>query len=53
MMNLLLSFCLQVPTRTSVVPKAALEEVKTISTNGSSSQNGAALDFDELTDLIK
>jgi hypothetical protein len=39
--------------RTSVVPKAAVEEVKTLSVNGSASQNGAGLDFDELTDLIK
>jgi hypothetical protein len=39
--------------RTSVVPKAAVEEVKTLSVNGSTSQNGAGLDFDELTDLIK
>lgn len=38
--------------RTSVVPKAAIEEVKSLSTNGSG-HNGAALDFDELTDLIK
>jgi hypothetical protein len=38
--------------RTAVVPKAAIEEVKALSSNGAS-HNGAALDFDELTDLIK
>lgn len=43
---------MQVPSRTSVVPKAAAEEINTISANGTS-QNGAALDFDELTDLIR
>ena len=43
----------QASARTSVVPKAAMEEVKSLSTNGSSATNGAALDFDELTDLIK
>ena len=36
-----------------MVPKAAMEEVKSSSANGSATQNGAALDFDELTDLIK
>jgi hypothetical protein len=30
-----------------------MEEVKTLSANGTTGQNGAALDFDELTDLIK
>lgn len=43
---------LQAPTRTSIVPKAALEEVQSLSTNGAS-HNGGGLDFDELTDLIK
>ena len=38
--------------RTSVVPKAAVEEAKSLSTNGSTSQT-TGLDFDELTDLIK
>jgi len=47
------TFVAQVPTRSSVISKAAMEEVKTVSANGSGSQNGAALDFDELTDLIK
>ena len=39
--------------RTSVIPKAAVEEAKTLSVNGSASQNGTGLDFDELTDLIR
>lgn len=39
--------------RTSVIPKAAVEDAKTLSVNGSASQNGTGLDFDELTDLIR
>ncbi len=36
-----------------MVSKAAAEEVKTISINGSGQPEGPALDFDELTELIK
>jgi hypothetical protein len=36
-----------------VVSKAAAEELKSVSVNGTASQNGTGLDFEELTDLIK
>ena len=40
--------------RAGVVARAAAEEVKTVSTNGAPLKpSTAALDFDELTELIK
>lgn len=45
---------MQAPTRTSLVARAAAaEEVKPASANGAAKPTNGALDFDELTDLIK